>query len=68
MSRQIDPTKPIDGVLANKADLRSNLQSDKDEIEALQSGKADVGHQHALGDITNAGTLGGARSSTSSRS
>jgi hypothetical protein len=59
MSRQIDPTKPIDGVLANKADLRSNLQSDKDEIEALQSGKADVGHQHALGDITNAPTLAG---------
>jgi hypothetical protein len=57
MPSQIDPTKPIDGVPASKADLRANLQSAKDEIEALQSGKADVGHQHGLVDITDAGAL-----------
>ena len=57
MASQIDPTKPADGVPASKADLRSNLQSAKDEIEALQSGKADVGHQHGLVDISDAGAL-----------
>ena len=57
MPSQIDPTKPIDGVPASKADLRANLQSAKDEIEALQSGKADVGHQHGLADISDAGAL-----------
>jgi hypothetical protein len=59
MPSQIDPTKPIDGVPASKADLRANLQSAKDEIEALQSGKADVGHQHDLADISDAGALAG---------
>ena len=59
MPSQIDPTKPIDGVPASKADLRANLQSAKDEIEALQSGKADVGHQHGLADISDAGALAG---------
>ena len=59
MASAIDPTKPIDGVPASKADLRSNLQAAKDEIEALQSGKTDVGHQHALVDITDAGVLAG---------
>jgi hypothetical protein len=59
MPSQIDPTKPIDGVPASKADLRSNLQAAKDEIEALQSGKTDLGHQHGLGDITDAGALAG---------
>jgi hypothetical protein len=57
MASQIDPTKPIDGVPAIKADLRSNLQSAKDEIEALQSGKANLGHQHGLADITDPGAL-----------
>ena len=59
MPSQIDPTKPIDGVPASKADLRANLQSAKDEIEALQSGKADIGHQHGLADISDAGALAG---------
>jgi hypothetical protein len=53
----IDPTKPVDGVPAVKADLRANLQSAKDEIEALQGGKADLGHQHVLVDIADAGAL-----------
>jgi hypothetical protein len=59
MASQIDPTKPVDGLPASKADLRSNLQSAKDEIEALQSGKTDLGHQHALADIVDAGALAG---------
>jgi hypothetical protein len=59
MASQIDPTKPADGVPANKADLRGNLQAAKDEIESLQSGKTDVGHQHALVDVTDAGALAG---------
>ena len=57
MPSQIDPTKPIDGVPASKADLRANLQSAKNEIEALQSGKADLGHQHGVADISDAGAL-----------
>jgi hypothetical protein len=58
----IDPTKPVDGVPAIKADLRSNLQSAKDEIEALQAGKASLGHQHGLADIADAGALAGKNS------
>ena len=53
MPSAIDPTKPIGGVPASKADLRSNLQAAKDGIEALQSGKTDLGHQHTLGDIAD---------------
>ena len=59
MTSAIDPTKPIDGVPASKADLRSNLQAAKDEIETLQSSKTDVGHQHQLVDIIDAGALAG---------
>ena len=59
MASQIDPTKPADGLPASKADLRSNLQAAKDEIEALQSGKTDLGHQHVLADVTDAGALAG---------
>jgi hypothetical protein len=59
MTSQIDPTKPVDGVPASKADLRGNLQAAKDEIEALQAGKADLGHGHPLSEITNAGALAG---------
>src|SRR5687767_8259040 len=55
----IDPTKPVDGAPAIKADLRSNLQAAKDEIEALQSGKTDLGHQHVLADVTDSGALAG---------
>lgn len=33
MTSQIDPTKPQDGELASKADLRANLQAAKTEIE-----------------------------------
>ena len=39
MPSQIDPTKPLDGSPAVKADLRANLLSAKDEIEALQTGR-----------------------------
>jgi hypothetical protein len=59
MASQIDPTKPVDGIPALKSDLRDNLQTAKDEIEALQSGKADLGHQHVLVDVTDAGALAG---------
>jgi hypothetical protein len=58
---QIDPSTPVDGVPAVKADLRANLQAARTEIEALQdgldseisalqSGKADIGHIHTLAD------------------
>lgn len=46
MASQIDPTKPEDGVPANKAKLRSNLEAAKNEIEALQGEKSDVSHNH----------------------
>ena len=59
MTSAIDPSKPADGVPAVKLDLRNNLQAARDEIEALQAGKADVGHQHVLADITDAGALAG---------
>ena len=59
MPSQIDPTKPVDGAPAIKADLRANLQSARDEIEALQTGKTDVGHQHVLADVTDSGALAG---------
>ena len=51
MPSLIDPTKPVDGAPAVKADLRANLQSAKDEIEALQTGKTDFGHQHLLARV-----------------
>jgi trimeric autotransporter adhesin len=57
MPSLIDPTKPVDGSPAVKADLRANLQSAKDEIEALQTGKTDFGHQHVLADVTDSGAL-----------
>jgi hypothetical protein len=57
MTSAIDPTKPTDGVPSVKLDLRNNLQAARTEIEALQAGKADVGHQHVLGDLTDAGAL-----------
>jgi hypothetical protein len=53
VASQIDPTKPADGVPAVKADLRTNLQAAKSEIEGLQgavAGKAESGHVHALAD------------------
>lgn len=37
MASNIDPTKPEDGVPAEKTALRANLQAAKDEIEALQT-------------------------------
>lgn len=57
MPSLIDPTNPVDGAPAVKADLRANLQSAKDEIEALQAGKTDLGHQHVLADVTDSGAL-----------
>lgn len=36
MASNIDPSKPAQGELAVKADLRANEQAAKDEIEALQ--------------------------------
>jgi hypothetical protein len=50
LASQIDATKPVDGLPAVKAELRANLAAAKGEIEALQSGKADTGHVHALAD------------------
>ena len=47
MASAIDPTKPVDGLPAVKADLRQSLQAAKTEIEALQVGKADTEHFHA---------------------
>jgi hypothetical protein len=38
MPSQIDPTKPADGVPAEKADLRANLAAAKSELEGLQAG------------------------------
>ena len=57
MTSAIDPSKPVDGSPAVKADLRANLQSAKGEIEALQTGKTDFGHQHVLADVTDSGAL-----------
>ncbi|MGF1477781.1 MAG: hypothetical protein ACFB6S_19720 [Geminicoccaceae bacterium] len=57
MASLIDPSKPEDGLVASKAALRSNLQLAKDEIEALQAGKTDLGHSHMIEDIANAGAL-----------
>jgi hypothetical protein len=56
MASAIDPTKPVDGVPAIKADLRQNLQAAKSEIEALQAGKADIEHPHL--DFDGATTTG----------
>ena len=39
MASAIDPTKPADGVPAQKADLRANLLAAKREIEMLQQTK-----------------------------
>jgi hypothetical protein len=49
MSSAIDPTKPVDGIAASKADLRANLAAAKSEIETLQL-------QAAVLDAANAGT------------
>jgi hypothetical protein len=57
MTSAINPTKSTDGVPSVKLDLRNNLQAAKTEIESLQAGKADFGHQHLLGDLTDAGAL-----------
>jgi hypothetical protein len=57
MTSAIDTTKPTDGVPSVKLDLRNNLQAAKTEIESLQAGKADLGHQHLIGDLTDAGAL-----------
>lgn len=43
MPSAIDPTKPVDGLPAAKADLRSNLLAAKAEIEALQAAKLENG-------------------------
>lgn len=48
MVSAIDPTKPLDGVPADKSDLRDNLQAAKTEIEALQN-KSVLGQ---TGDVT----------------
>jgi hypothetical protein len=56
VASQIDPTKPADGTPAVKADLRANLAAAKGEIEELQSGKAEIGHIHALADTPVSGS------------
>jgi hypothetical protein len=40
MASSIDATKPADGVIASKSDLRANLSAAKSEIEALQTAVA----------------------------
>jgi hypothetical protein len=59
MVSAIDPSRPADGSPAVKADLRTNLAAAKAEIETLQSGKAEVGHNHVLADVADAGALAG---------
>lgn len=59
MASAIDATRPTDEE-GYAGDLRANLQAAKDEIEALQSGKAAAGHSHDAGDI-DSGTLADAR-------
>lgn len=56
MVSNINPALPADGVPADKSSLRANLQAAKAEIEALQSGKTNLGHSHVPGDITGLGT------------
>ena len=53
----VNPTLPIDGIPAVKADLRANLLTIKTEIEALQAAKADLVHSHLLANISDAGAL-----------
>jgi hypothetical protein len=50
MASAIDPTKPVDGIPAVKAELRDNLQAAKDEIEALQSSKKQDGDPYDMAD------------------
>ena len=52
MASAIDPTKPRDGVPPLKADLRANLHAAKEEIEALQSGKAPLESPSFVGTVT----------------
>ena len=59
MVSQIDPSKPVDGEAAVKADLRANLQAAKTEIETLQDGKAALAHGHEVGDLAATGTADG---------
>lgn len=54
MVSAIDPTKPIDGVPAEKADLRDNLAAAKSEIEALQAGTGLANDAVTLAKIQNA--------------
>lgn len=54
MPSAIDPTKPADGVPADKGDLRANLQAAKDEIEALQAGVTSLVR---LIDVTDYGAV-----------
>lgn len=62
MASQIDPSKPADAFPADKAELRTNLQAAKDEIEALQGtvlalGRLALQDQVAVpGDLAAAGT------------
>ena len=56
MVSQIDPTKPADGVPADKSELRANLRAAKSEIEALQNGKAPLVHKHGVGNLSVHGT------------
>jgi hypothetical protein len=54
MTSAIDPTHPTTGVPVSKAASRANWQAAKDEIEDLQSGKADAAHTHAVPHDLNA--------------
>jgi hypothetical protein len=52
MASAIDPTKPVDGTHAVKADLRANLLAAKTEIEALQAADAELGALARVDSIT----------------
>jgi hypothetical protein len=52
MPSAIDPTKPVDGIPAVKADLRANLLAAKGEIEALQEVAAGLGTLAQANSIT----------------
>lgn len=59
MASQIDPTQPADGVPADKADLRTNLQHAKGEIETLQADVAALqGAAGAAGAVIHAEDFG----------
>ena len=52
MPSAIDPTKPVDGIPASKAELRANLLAAKTEIEALQASTGAMAVASTIADLT----------------